>query len=305
MTKYNSSISMKALIFFAAFALATPAFAAPTIDGVINDGEWNGVSGEIIVDDRQDNNGVGTAGVGGHRQDHADWVATWYVDWDDATLYYGIISRDGEVSEASPEGPQEIGQTWTDDSFEFWINTGLGRGDQADGPCECRHQSSYQILISVDEVLNDTQGNGESEGQQWDFGWDGNTVWKVNVPAGTTVNNPDDVDEGWSGEISVPFADMGIQGPLDGQTFGWNVTGMNYDTDAGARNRIVISWSNPAGIAPEGKAIDITSLHHNDLWGSIDFDRGAFYTADGEKTGGTAVEPIDKLATTWASVKSQ
>ena len=204
---------MKALIFFAAFALATPAFAAPTIDGAINDGEWNGVSGEIIVDDRQDNNGVGTVGVGGHRQDHADWVATWYVDWDDATLYYGIISRDGEVSEASPEGPQEIGQTWADDSFEFWINTGLGQGDQADGPCACRHQSSYQILISVDEVLNDTQGNGESEGQQWDFGWDGNTVWKVNVPAGTTVNNPDDVDEGWSGEISVPFADMGIQGP--------------------------------------------------------------------------------------------
>ena len=305
MIKYTSITSTTTLFVFVAFALTTSVFAAPTIDGIINDGEWNGVSGEIAVDDRQDNNGVGTAGVGGHRQDHPDWVATWFVDWDDSMLYYGVISRDGEVSEASPEGPQEIGQTWHDDSFEFWLNTGLGEGDQADGPCPCRHQSSYQILVSVDEVLNDTQGNGESEGQQWDFGWDGNTVWKVNVPAGTTVNNPDDMDEGWSAEISVPFADMGLQGPLDGRTFGWNVTGMNYDHDGGNRNRIVISWANPAGISPEDKAINIVTLHHNNRWGSIDFDRGAFYTADGEKTGGTAVELTDQLATTWASVKSQ
>ena len=43
----------------------------------------------------------------------------------------------------------------------------------------CRHQSSYQILISVDEVLNDTQGNGESEGQPWDFGRGGNTLGRT------------------------------------------------------------------------------------------------------------------------------
>ena len=85
--------------------------------------------------------------------------------------------------------------------------------------------------------------------------------------------------------LGTPLRIWALRG-LDGQTFGWNVTGMNYDTDAGARNRIVISWSNPAGIAPEGKAIDITSLHHNDLWGSIDLI-GRIYTADGEKTGGT------------------
>lgn len=48
-------------------------------------------------------------------------------------------------------------------------------GDQADGPCLCRHQNSYQISVSVDEVL-DTQGNGEWEGQQSDFGWDGKVM---------------------------------------------------------------------------------------------------------------------------------
>ena len=99
-------------------------------------------------------------------------------------------------------------------------------GDQADGPCLCRHQSSYQISVSVDEVL-DTQGNRESEGQLWVFGWDGNTVWRVNVPAGTTVNNPHDMGEGWSVEITVPFADMGLEGHLDGRTIGSNVPGMN------------------------------------------------------------------------------
>ena len=71
---------------------------------------------------------------------------------------------------------------------------------------------------------------------------------------------------------------------------------MNYDEQIGERPRIVISWSNPAGAAttPEDKRIDITSLHHNDRWGEITFIRG----------GGTAGEPADKLATTWADLKS-
>ena len=43
-------------------------------------------------------------------------------------------------------------------------------------------KAATKSLSAWIEVLNDTQGNGESEGQQWDFGWDGNTVWKVNVP---------------------------------------------------------------------------------------------------------------------------
>ena len=84
----------------------------------------------------------------------------------------------------------------------------------------------------------------------------------MNVPVGTTVNNPDDMDEGWSAEIPVPFADMGLEGPLDGHTFGWNVTGMNYHHDSDNRNRLVISWSNPVGISHEDKAINIVTLHH-------------------------------------------
>ena len=296
MIKYDSSTLIKCLSFLAVFTLVSPAFAA-TVDGVITADDGYGVKGEIMVNDDQDNKGIGTGAVGGHRADHPDWVATWYVGWDDKNIYYGIESGDGDVTTASGGAPGEVVETWKDDSFEFHLNTGLGEGDQAGGPCVCRHQSSYQVLLSVTGGFNDTQGNGSGEigKQQWDFGWDANLEAAVNVPAGTTINDSDDLDEGWSGEMSFPLADMGLaDGALDGRTMGFNVTGMNYDEHGGdlGRQRIVLSWSNPVGKVGEDTGIHILTIHQNDRWGEITFLA-------------TSVEPADKLATTWASVKSQ
>jgi len=114
-------------------------------------------------------------------------TAAW-VSYDDENLYVAFRNDEPDTTSILAEVTERDGSVWRDDSNELFIDPTAGRKDY------------YQLIVNTKGALYDGCGR--------DGDWDSKTEVAVKM-----------TDGGWSVELAVPLADLGVVGSPKGQTW--------------------------------------------------------------------------------------
>lgn len=101
----------------------------------------------------------------------------------DKGLYFGVMCRQPNLPVA--EESRRDGDVYRDDSVEIFLDVG------------CKGEGYYHLLINVANVIRDEIGRD-------------NTSWDAKARTGTVRRT-----DGWSCEIFIPFASIGLTKPAD------------------------------------------------------------------------------------------
>jgi hypothetical protein len=137
---------------------------------------------------------------------------------------------------------------WADDENELFIEPALAGA-----------QPYFHIMVNAANVTGDDESGGAGNG------------WEPNLESATMIGA-----DNWSMEIAIPFADLGISGSPDGQTWGWN---FNRHIVSGVD--MWVAWATTGA-----------GFHTPERFGTLTFGDLA-----------AAVQPSDKLTTYWGSIK--
>ncbi|KPJ52035.1 MAG: hypothetical protein AMS16_06920 [Planctomycetes bacterium DG_58] len=113
------------------------------------------------------------------------------VTCDDVNLYVAFFNPEKDMKSIVADATERDGEVWTDDSNEVFIDPTGKREDY------------YQIIVNTKGVIRDAKTQ--------DVDWDSKAAAKVKM-----------MDDGWSVEMAIPLADLGIQGSAKGQTWAFN-----------------------------------------------------------------------------------
>lgn len=111
--------------------------------------------------------------------------------YDAKALYIGIEAEDPDPGKLEMK-KTEHDQWFSGDSLELFLDPG------------CSRNIFYQLAVGL--------GGGQYEGCMSDAKWD--IQWQVI----TRIN-----DKGWSAEIAIPFAELKVPSPVNGDVWGMNV----------------------------------------------------------------------------------
>ncbi|MEZ4340530.1 MAG: carbohydrate-binding family 9-like protein [Sandaracinaceae bacterium] len=155
----------------------------------------------------------------------ADVQATARVLWDEGSLYVAWHIADDFVSNELDGRDEHL---WEHDAFEIMIDPD---GDGA---------GYYEMQVSPTGQLFDTRYDTRRQPQPF-----GHVDWSPDVQVAVHVDgtaNDDEADEGWSGEIRIPWAQFGegVTAPRGGQS--WRVNFYVMDERNGAPMRSA-GWS--------------------------------------------------------------
>ena len=209
---------------------------SPVIDGVLDDAIWQ-LAPTATVEN------INTGG-----QVDAEYVAMAMAAYDNSNLY--VAFRNGEpnpgaIVTASPGHDQSV---WADDENEMFIEPALAGA-----------QPYFHIMISAANITQDSESGGAGDG------------WEPALASAVEIG----VDY-WAMEVAIPFADLGISGSPDGETWGWN---FNRHIMSGVD--LWVAWATTGA-----------GFHTPERFGTLTF---------GEEL--AAVQPSDKLTTCWGSIK--
>lgn len=161
-----------------------PKTAAPTLDGVIEDGEY-GDAPEIVVNHHTGNYNGNEENLDGSwvLGDH-DWSA-WVVHDDDA-IYVGVAVIDDNVVTNSADAGSEDGQTWLDDSAEIFFDS----NDSNDRGRNTGNEYEGQFVMTPNGAWRDNEANNPifGENENWYAVSDTNTegyVIEFKIPKAT------------------------------------------------------------------------------------------------------------------------
>lgn len=125
--------------------------------------------------------------------------------WDEANLYLAVSVEDTQLV---AEVVDEDGPMWDDDAVEVFIDP-KGDGGTRFG------SDDYRIAVNLRGVVADSRGL-----------WDGHAAWDghagVQVRVEGTVGFNSDLDRGYTVELFIPWADLGIT-PTAGTVLGLDV----------------------------------------------------------------------------------
>lgn len=160
--------------------LAAPLMKAPTIDGVIADGEWNTLYLGRFVSQIGD---VLSARSGGY-----------LLGSDGQHLFIALRTVvhpvAGVLASQEPRGSVDIGEVIYDDSIELWIDNDPA-GKRADG-------EYFQIMINSRGALYDASFTKRDKIAQ--------KFWRVGMQQAHAVK-----DGMWTAEFSIPLQQLGIK----------------------------------------------------------------------------------------------
>ncbi len=146
------------------------------------------------------------------------------IMWDEKNLYVAFFAQDTNLKSSFAEHDDEL---WREDAFEVFVDP---QGNKKD---------YYEIQVSPKGIVFDSYLPKYRKNQN---DWSSNTV--VSVVAKGTVNNDADTDEGWYGEMAIPFESMkygsGIP-PKEGDVWALNFFRVNNDGDKTSYS----AWSPP------------------------------------------------------------
>ncbi|MFN3421553.1 MAG: glycoside hydrolase domain-containing protein, partial [Armatimonadota bacterium] len=129
-----------------------------------------------------------------------------FVTYDERNLYIGFrcVQKYGKPKADAKKRDDPV---WEDDAIEFFIQPDL------DKPLY------FQFIGNSKGVIADGKGT--------DLSWDGDWTYKTRLGEGF-----------WEGELSVPFASLGMKAPKDGDAIGFNAC-----RDQQTPSRLWSSWS--------------------------------------------------------------
>lgn len=213
--------------------------AAPVIDGVLDDAIWQAAPTAAV---NHINDDVGT-------EVEPQYVATAMAAYDDSMLYVAFRNGEPNPGALTTTSPGHDVDVWMDDEIELFIE-----------PAHMGAQPYYHIMINAANVTQDDESGGI--GAAWEPG---------------SLNSAVDIGaDYWALELEISFADLGISGSPEGQTWGWN---FNRHIVSGVD--IWVAWATTGA-----------GFHTPERFGNLTFGELA-----------AAVHPSAKLTTCWGSIK--
>lgn len=218
-----------------------PMWAIPrgsaVVDGVVNEAEW----GHALEIHRTQ----------ATRINSALWVR---MMWADAGIYLSVEAQDQNIwADGTGGGAGNRWEIETDDSvtfffdpdrsreaflqpddYAFGVNLG-GFGSPTNDPSEAVRRFKYVVGDGMGGAPNAGYFNEGRTSDDWeDLFLPPGAAYASSIDG--TVNDPTDVDTGWSIEIFLPWWTIGLSGaPSHGQTIGMNFD-IIFDQDGGIRN---------------------------------------------------------------------
>lgn len=180
-----------------------------TLDGVLS--EWSG---------------AGTARFSGLSNS-----ATAYLLWDATNLYVAFQVTDAQLS--AIQTARDAAALYQDDTVEIYLDT---RADRT----TTMQSDDYQFLVNLNNAQGDLRGTGGGKDPAW------NATWLSAVTRQGTLNSHGDTDSGYTVEIAIPWAQIGVT-PSIGMYLGMDLA--VDDKDAATFD--YFDW---AGIAPASYA---------------------------------------------------
>lgn len=212
--------------------------AAPVIDGVLDDAVWQLAPTALV---NHINDDVGT-------EVEPEYVATAMAAYDGSKLYVAFRNGDpnpGAIVTAAPGHDQDV---WADDENEMFIE-----------PNHAGATPYFHVMINAANTTQDSESGGAD------------SAWEPNLESAVVIGA-----DYWSLEVAIPFADLGISGSPDGETWGWN---FNRHIMSGVD--LWVAWATTGA-----------GFHTPDRFGHLIFGELA-----------SAVKPSAKLTTCWGSIK--
>ncbi len=198
------------------------------IDGVLDEGAWDGAF-EVFRTQAT-------------RSDRAVWVRMMY---NDAGLFLSVDVEDANIWADGVPGNPALNNRWDveqDDSVTFYF-------DPDDSRDQYFQSDDRAIGVNLAAPTDPVEGPGVVRRWKYIKGDGLGNAVDVNpggaMPDGLlyastirgTVNNPADVDQGWTIEMFIPWAALNMPAPVHGVTMGMNFD-VIMDNDGGARNLI-------------------------------------------------------------------
>src|SRR2546422_562474 len=131
-------------------------------------------------------------------------TATAYLQWDATNLYVAFQVTDSQLNALATT--RDNATLWRDDAVEIYIDTHNDRASTL-------QTDDYHFLVNLNNVQRDLRGTGSGEDSTW------NATWQSAVQLQGTLNNNGDTDSGYTVEIAIPWAQIGVT-PVSGMILG-------------------------------------------------------------------------------------
>jgi hypothetical protein len=172
---------------------------------------------------------------------------TYSLLWDETALYIAANVADPQLN---ADQTSRDGSLWDDDSLEVFFDTLNDNGS-------ARDQNDYKFFVNLWNTHTDTRHT--------DLTW--NIDYNSRVSMNGSLNDNQDIDSGYDIEIAIPWSAWGIQKPIHGDRWGFDLSMNDQDeTDT----KIQTQWANSDGGDP----------NNPDGWGDLIFTHRADTSPD-------------------------
>jgi hypothetical protein len=226
----------------------------PKIDGDINDAVWQQSQWtEDFVD------------IEGDLKPKPSLKTNMKMLWDDSCLYIAAQINDPNVWSYLKQHDAII---YNDNDFELFINP--NNGPQY-------FEIEYNALNTIfDLFLNKPYRNHGDPLVAWNA-----AGMRSAVKVQGTLNDPSDIDKGWTVEIAIPFKSIGlgnnIRAPNDGTLWRANFSRVEWDTKVVDGKYVKLKDSTGRNLPEHNwvwSAQGVINMHYPEHWGYLQFNKG-------------------------------
>ena len=229
--------------------VASRAREAPRIDGQLDEAAWDGVAWtEPFLD------------IEGERRPAPRFETRVRMMWDATRLYIGAVLAEPHLQASLVTRDTVI---YLDNDFEVFVDP--------DGDTHDYFELEVNALgTEWDLRLGKPYRDGGRAEDAWDI-----AGLRTAVSLEGTLNDPSDRDRGWSVEVAIPFAALGLETPKDGEQWRANFSRVEWVFDvAGAGYRKKLDAVSGRPLAEDNWAWSpqyAVNMHMPELWGIVQF----------------------------------
>ncbi|MHB9035709.1 MAG: carbohydrate-binding family 9-like protein [Armatimonadota bacterium] len=166
---------------------------SPVIDGKLDDAVWSSVEGVVLVRTEAGEPAVKSTVV--------------RMCWDDDNLYIAFECADTDIWGTLTQRDDPI---YDEDVVEVFLSP----------DCDLEHY--FEFELSPLNVIFDAGITNFGDSISADTDWDCNELQTAVLVDGT-LNDPSDLDKGWTAEIAIPFASLDRETPKPGEVWRGNL----------------------------------------------------------------------------------